>query len=377
MKATRFALGRTTATTVEVQGREVLSFAGCNYLGLAHHPSVLAALHAAIDELGISAGASRQTTGTNREHEELEQELAHFLHTESALLVADGYMSNLAVAQGLASAAAAGLAPSLAHAIVDSQCHVSIRDALAAVGLPPLEYAHADARAAAELVQRHASESLAIFTDGVFPSRGSIAPLRELLAGLPADAVLVVDDCHATGVLGESGRGTCEHLGLADPRVVITGTLSKALGCHGGFVAATAGVIEGIRTRSRAYAGSTPIPPALARAARASLAELAGDPGRIERLRRNVARMRTHFTELGLPVAGAPLPVFAFTLASDADMHRVERALLAAGFLVPCVSYPDQPGRYLRLTVSAEHTSDDIDRLAVELGRAIRVPAKR
>ena len=373
MNAARLALGRTTATTVEVEDREVLSFAGCNYLGLAHHPNVLAALHAAIDELGISAGASRQTTGTNHEHEELELELARFLRTESALLVADGYMANLATAQGLVS----GGAPDVANAIVDRECHVSIRDALAAVGLTPLEYAHADARAALQLVHGHKNESLALFTDGVFPSRGSIAPLRELLAGLPAGASLVVDDCHATGVMGESGRGTCEHFGVADPRVVITGTLSKALGCHGGFVAATTGVIDAIRTHSRAYAGSTPIPPALARAARASLAELAGDPGRIERLRRNVARMRTHFTKMGLPVAKVSIPVFAFTLASDAQMQRVERALLAAGFLVPCVSYPDQPGRYLRLTLSSEHTVDDIDRLAAELGRAIRAPASR
>ncbi len=369
MNSARLALGRTTATTVEVEGREVLSFAGCNYLGLAHNPHVMMALHSAIDELGISAGASRQTTGTNLEHEDLERELARFLRTESALLVSDGYMTNLAVAQALV--------PGVSRVLVDRECHVSIRDALAAVGFVPLEYGHNDARSAGLLIAKHASESLAVFTDGVFPSRGTIAPLRELLARLPANATLVVDDCHSTGVLGESGRGTCEHLGIDDPRVVITSTLSKALGCYGGFIAATTEIIESIRARSRAFAGSTPIPPALARAARASLGELVGDPGRIERLRRNVTHMRTQFQKLGLPVPDAALPVFAFKLASEAEMQHVERALLAAGFLVPCVSYPDQPGRYMRLTVSAEHTADDIGQLAVELGRALQGLALR
>ncbi len=364
MNAARLALGRTTATTVEVEGREILSFAGCNYLGLAHDPRVIMALHSAVDELGISASASRQTTGTNLEHEDLERELARFLRTESALLVSDGYMTNLAVAQAIA--------PGVSRILVDRECHVSIRDAVAAVGIEPLEYGHADAQSAATLIERHAGEALAVFTDGVFPSRGTIAPLQELLARLPAGATLVVDDCHSTGVLGESGRGTCEHLGIADPRVVITSTLSKALGCYGGFIAATTEIVESIRARSRAFAGSTPIPPALARAARASLSELAGDPGRIERSRRNVAHMRKQFTKLGLSVPDAALPVFAFTLRSEAEMDRVERALLTAGFLVPCVSYPDQPGRYMRLTVSAEHTADDIDQLATELGRALQ-----
>jgi 7-keto-8-aminopelargonate synthetase-like enzyme len=369
MNAARLALGRTTATTVEVEGREVLSFAGCNYLGLAHDPSVVMALHSAIDVLGISAGASRQTTGTSLEHEDLERELARFLRTESALLVSDGYMTNLAVAQAIV--------PGVSRVLVDAECHVSIRDALAAVGIVPLEYEHADARSATTLVAKHASESLAVFTDGVFPSRGTIAPIREILARLPRDATLVVDDCHATGVLGESGRGTCEHLGISDPRVVITSTLSKALGCYGGFIAAKAEIIELIRSRSRAFAGSTPIPPAIARAARAALGELSSDPGRIERLRRNITLMRNQFKQLGLAIPGAALPVFAFTLASESEMQRVEGELLTAGFLVPCVSYPDQPGRYMRLTVSAEHTANDIDQLATELGRALRGAATR
>jgi 7-keto-8-aminopelargonate synthetase-like enzyme len=193
---------------------------------------------------------------------------------------------------------------------------------------------------------------------------------------LPHDATLVVDDCHSTGVLGEFGRGTCDHAGVDDARIVVTSTLSKALGCYGGFIAARSEVIESIRDRSRAFAGSTPIPPALARAARASLSELTNDPGRIERLRRNVSHLRKAFKKLGLPSSAAPLPVFPFALATDAEMLRVERELLAAGFLVPCVHYPDQPGRYMRLTVSAAHAAEDIEGLAVALGRALRDTAK-
>jgi 7-keto-8-aminopelargonate synthetase-like enzyme len=367
-----------SATTLAIDGRTLLSFAGCNYLGLAHHPRVIAALAEGLERHGISSGASRATTGNSTAHEALERDLARFLGRAAALLTPDGYLANLVVAQGLA--------PDHDVALVDEKCHASTRDALAASGWTVAEYAHADARSAARSLSefesrraraRSSAERIrpAIFTDGVFPSLGSIAPLSDLLELLPPEGgALVVDDCHATGVLGERGRGTCEQLGIDDPRLVISTTLSKALGCYGGCIAGTRARIDAARSRSRAFVCASPIPPALALAGSAALRELDSDRELLERLRRNTAHLRRHFSQLGLPVPRLDVPVFAFTLESAERMERLHVELLEHGVLAPFIRYPDgmdDARGYFRITLCAEHTPADIDRLAVELGRGL------
>ena len=365
MPDARLAFDATTATTVVLDGRELVAFGGCNYLGLAHHPAVIDALQRGARETGVSSGASRETTGNHVAHEELERDLAQFLGTQSALLAPDGYLANLVVAQALA--------PDHSIALFDAKSHASVRDAIAAAGFESIEYEHAKASSAARALAAHPHERVAIFTDGVFPSLKHVAPLPELLANLPAErGTLVVDDCHGFGVLGARGRGTCEHFELADPRIVITATMSKAFGCHGGVIAGSLELIASARERSRAHVGSTPIPPALARAGSAALRELQRDPARLTRLRANIERLRAHFRELGLPASDLALPVFAFTLAAQAEMERVHRRLLAAGLLVPLIDYPDVPGGYFRVVVNAEHTIEQIDRLARELALCLR-----
>jgi 7-keto-8-aminopelargonate synthetase-like enzyme len=368
MSTSRFEIGASTATTLEIEGRELLSFAGCSYLGLAHHPRVIEALHAGLENQGISSGASRATSGNSVAHVELEEHAARFLGCEAALLVPNGYLANLVVAQGLAAD----------HdlALVDARAHASTRDALAASGWNVAEYAHADAGDASRVLREHRPSSVAIFTDGVYPASKTIAPLRDLLALLPRDrGTLVVDDCHASGVLGARGRGTCEHFGLSDPRIVITTTLSKAFGCLGGLIAGTAQVVERVRERSRAFVCASPIPPALARAGSAAIRELEEHPERLARLRANASRLREHFAKLDLPAPELDLPVFAFTLRPAERMERVQRALLERGIFVPMLRYPDgfdDEHGYLRVAVNAEHSPADVGRLSRELESALR-----
>jgi 8-amino-7-oxononanoate synthase len=356
-----------TATTITIGGRTLLAFAGCNYLGLAQHPRVIAALEAGLREHGISCGASRRTTGNSAAHEELEADLARFLGREAALLVPDGYLANLVVAQALADD----------HDLIlaDERCHASIADALATLRSPVVKYEHADAKSTAQRAKKDGARRIALFTDGVFPAQRGIAPLRELMDVLPKrGGTLIVDDAHATGVLGRGGGGTLQHFELDDPRVVITTTLSKALGCFGGAIAGSRELVNRARERSRAFVCSSPIPPALARAGSAAIREIERDPSRIRRLRANVAELRTRFAAIGLPAPIDDLPVFPFALQSVERMRGVHEQLLELGILAPYVRYPDGMNErrgYFRVALSSEHTREDIAGLASALERAI------
>lgn len=363
MSIAGISIGASTSSTVTIDEREFVLFAGCDYLGLAHHPRVLAALERGAARFGISSAGSRHTTGNTIAHDELERDLARFLGVEAALLAPDGYLSNLICAQGLE--------PGVATILCDRECHVSVRDAIAASGRVAREYGFVDARSAAEAARPLAGSPFAIFTDGVFPVLREVAPLARLLELLPREGVLVVDDCHGLGVLGARGRGSVEHAGLRDPRIVVTGTLSKALGCFGGFIAGTREFVERTRTTARAYAGSTPIPPALACAASEALRVIDDEPERRARLFEHTSRLRALFAQLGLPVGVVAFPVFALRLETARRMERVHADLRARGLLVPSVNYPDGQGGYLRLALRADHTDEQVDALIAGLRGAL------
>jgi len=362
----RIVVERAGAAQVRVDGRDLILFAGCDYLGFAHAPEVAAALKRGVETYGVSSSGSRATTGNAQAHDDLERDLARFLRTEAALLVPDGYLSNLVVAQALASR--------VDTALVDREAHVSVLDALAAASIRRVVYGFCDAAAAAEEARTLGGLILALFTDGAYPVMQGIAPLRELLAVLPRDGVLVVDDCHVTGVLGRTGRGSLEHHGLEDPRIVVTGTLSKALGCFGGFVAGREDLVELSRETSRAYVGSTPIPPALATAGSAAIALLEREPQRLERLRANIERVRAALQRAGIPAHSLPLPVFAWKAATPEEGDRIHARLRERGVLVPHVHYPDGLGSYFRLAVSAAHDAAAIERLENALVEFARTP---
>lgn len=359
MTASLGAIRAASATSVRVGDAELVLFAGCDYLGLAHHPRVIAALEQGLRDYGVSASASRATTGNTIAHEELERDLARFLGLEDALIVPDGYLSNVVVAQALPER--------IETCLVDRESHASIRDAVLLTGRTVHEYAFVDARAARARAESLGSRPFAVFTDGVFPVLRTVAPLKELLETLPKDGLLVVDDCHALGVVGARGRGSLELARISDPRVVVTGTLSKSLGVFGGYVAGAREQVDRARRQSRAFLASTPIPPALARAASAALQVVDSEPWRRARLSEHTHRMRALLTRLGRPVGDVPLPVFALQLEPRARMERVRDSLAARGMLVPCIDYPDGLGGYLRIALRADHTAAQVDDLITAL----------
>lgn len=342
-----------------LQGRELVLWAGCDYLGYARDPLVRAAAERALARYGLSTSGSRETTGNTSVHDAFEPKLAGFLGLEAAHLVPDGYLSNLCLFQGLGG--------HVKRALVDKECHVSVRDALSACGVETREYALCDARAAREAA-RGWDGGFSIVTDGCYPVMKGVAPLAELLELLPQDGWLVVDDCHGFGVLGERGRGTHEHRGVRDPRLVVNGTLSKSLGAFGGFVAGARDVVDAVRARSRAYAGSTPVPPACVAAAEAALDDHMRDGARLARLRANTDAVRATLRACGRRPHELPLPVFALALGSHEEMERAYLRLLELGMLVPYIHYPDSLGGYLRIAVSAAHGPEDL----AALDRALR-----
>ncbi len=337
---------------VRIDEQDLVSFAGCDYLGLSQHPAVLESLRQGVDEFGLSASASRVTSGSTVEHTKLEQELARFFGRPAAALTADGSLANFAAAQALANDETA------THIACGS--HPSLEAAFTPIGpLERFDPAHGPV-----------AGSTLVVTDGVFPSSGSIAPLADYLRNLPVQGQLVVDDCHALGVIGTNGRGSCSYRGVDDPRVTVTGTLSKSVGAHGGFVVGETAIIDAVRTSS-AYVTATPIPSAIARAARTALA-LVAEGALVDKLRANVEAVREVLRLLGLPVSVAQLPVFP--LESDLpSMRQLTASLQAAGLFVPYIHYPGGPkSGYLRLSISAGHEQEHIQQLhaALRIGLA-------
>lgn len=364
----RLEIAASRATAVSIDGREFLYFGGCGYLGLAHHPRVVAALSEGARRYGVSSGAARETSGNALPHEALEADLARTLECGATILLPEGYTANLAAAQALGS--------DHQVALIDERSHPSLFDAAAVARLETRAVAHSDVYAMRAALAACSGQRAVVMTDSVFPSRGEIAPLRELqlLAG-EFDATLLVDDCHGTGVIGARGRGALEHGGLRGARLLLTSTLSKAFGCYGGFVAGDAGWIERVRARSRVYIGTTPIPPALAEAGRVALELAFGSGELVGRMRANVAVLRAGLAHLGLGASGEDLPVFAFALDSAERMERVHLGLRDDGILAPYVRYPGGPPQgNFRLVVSAAHTLDDIERLVEALARRLAEP---
>lgn len=344
-------------TSIRVDGRDVLAFGGCNYLGLAHHPRVIAALAEGAAEFGISTTASRETTGNTSVHDALERELAGWMRQEAAILLAEGYTANIALAEAL----------SRDHgvALIDARAHRSLRAAATAAGMQVLEYEHLSPDSAAWLVRQHADQGVAIFTDGVFAADGAVAPIGALLAALPGRrATLVVDDCHGVCVLGERASGSVEYAGLQDPRLAITTTLAKGVGCYGGTVLGSRALVQSVRDHADVYRRSTPVPTPIACAARAALRVIEENPSLVQRLRSNIFRLGEGLRRLGLGVHLQPVPIFTFVLESRERMERVHQKLLHDGVYAPFIEYPGGPTDcFFRVTVNAAHTHEHLDRL--------------
>ncbi len=361
----RLPIENASPTTITLNGRTLSAFAGCNYLGLGAHPRVVRALTTAAQRMGISTTASRETTGNMLVHEALEAELAHFMGQEAAILSAEGYTANFMALQALA----------FTHriAIIDTHAHRSIRHAAIAAGMQVFEFEHLNIDSAAWLCKQYADQGVVIMTDSVFAADGAIAPLPQLLDCLPAKrGTLLVDDCHGLCVLGQGGRGTVSHYGLSDPRIVITTTLAKGMGCYGGAVLGTKKFIQHVQDNAWVYRSATPVPPPMAEAVREAVRMLREDTTLVDNLRRNIALMRQSLFLLGLQLPPEGVPIFTFAISPEDRMQRVHEMLLEQGVFAPLISYPGGPAeRYFRVVVNAAHTSEQIDTLCRLLAQAM------
>lgn len=355
-----------------VDGRPVLAFCSNDYLGLAAHPEVTAAFIRGAQTYGVGSGAAHLVNGHSRAHHALEEALAEFTGRERALLFSTGYMANLGIAQALAGRGDGVFEDRLNHA--------SLLDAGLACGARFSRYAHADAADLERRLQRQAGGQRLILTDGVFSMDGDLAPLPELARlARRHGAWLMVDDAHGLGVLGAGGGGSLEHYGLDAQAVpILMGTLGKALGAAGAFVAGSAELIEYLIQRARTYIYTTAQPPAVAEAARTALELVRREPWRREHLQALVRRFRTGAEQLGLRLMDSITPIQPILVGEAEAALRLSRRLLEQGLLVPAIRPPTVPRgtARLRVTLSAAHTEAQVDRLLEALAAACKGTSK-
>lgn len=351
---------------VMCDGRPVVMIGSNNYLGLTHHPQVLAAAREAIAQYGSGCTGSRFLNGNLALHETLEGRLARFVGKAAAIVFPTGFLTNLGAISCLFGEGDTIFSDAENHASIIAGCRAS--------GAAVVRYAHADAAA---LRARMETASLpggaGVITDGVFSMTGDLAPLAEIVALKRAHpgTRLYLDDAHGLGVLGAGGRGTAEHCGCGADVDLIMGTFSKTLASIGGFVAGEADVIEYIRHKARALIFSAGIPPASAAAALAALDVLETDPGVRARLWENVAFVRRGFDAIGLAYIPSPTPILSIFVGPEGRAFQFVKALREAGVFATPVIYPAVAyGRALiRTSYMASHTREDLTRVLDVLER--------
>ena len=338
-------------TYVLWRGRKLIYFAGCDYLRLSSHPTVLRTLRKSLSECGLNVAASRKTTGNHRLYLELESSLRKFFRSEAAVISSTGYFTNIIAAQALRG--------SINHIFIDERAHGSLRDAAIFLGSPRSEFAHRDPR---DLQKKVASVEghFAVLTDGMFSHDGSIAPLSTYRRIIGPDALLWVDDAHAGGIVGRHGCGTVELEGISRRNLLQTVTFSKAFGTYGGAILCDKKMAALISERSCAVGGNTPTPLPLVAATLTAL-ELCNDRTRSQ-LFKNIDLF---WKNLHHPAPERLTPIISFAPANPAPLRR---QLLGAGIYPPHIKYPGGPAAgYFRFAISSQHSPAQIKKLAAVL----------
>lgn len=347
---------------IRIEGREYLAFCSNDYLGLAGDPRIAKALTDAAQRFGVGEGASHLLTGHALQHARLEEKLAEFVGAPRALLFSTGYQANIGTITALAGADAAVFSDSLNHA--------SLIDGVRLSRAQIVRYPHVDLDFLGEAMSRSKANLKLVVTDGVFSMDGDVAPLPGILDLCERhDALLMVDDAHGFGVMGPGGRGSPASFGLDSRRIVYVGTLGKAAGVAGAFVAGVAEVVESVLQRARTYMYTTASPAPLAAAVEASLEIIRNENWRRERLTQLIAalRARLHGTDVRLADSGSPIQ--PLILGDNGRCLAASTALRERGILVPAIRPPTVPEgtARLRISLSAAHSLEDVARLAEEL----------
>ena len=351
---------------VTVEGRTLRLFCSNDYLGLANHPAVVGAAKEALNQYGFGTGASRLVSGTMAAHAELEALLARFLGTEASLVYPSGYAANLGVIPALVGPGDA--------VILDRLNHASLVDGARLSGAKRLVYPHRDAARLAEILERRTNfRRRLIVTDGIFSVDGDLAPLPEIVdLSRTHGAILMVDDAHGAGVLGAQGQGVLEHFGL-DRVDILMGSLSKALGGSGGYIAGSRRLIDHLLNHSRAFIYTTALPSDACAAAATALKIVTSQPELRDRLRRNGARLREGLLAMGFDLMGSETQIIPILIGDAKKAVAISDALYEQGIFLSAIRPPTVPDGQsrLRLTVTASHDEADIAHL-LETMRDVR-----
>ncbi len=346
------------APVCEYDGRRVINLCANNYLGLADHPALKAAARRAIDDYGVGSGAVRTIAGNMAIHGELERRLAAFKRTEAALLFQSGFTANAGTVAALLGKGDVVVSDELNHASIIDGCRLS--------GAERKIFTHRDVGAARRcLEEARGARRVLLITDGVFSMDGDIAPLPELCAlAREYGAIMMVDDAHASGVMGAGGRGTVEHFGLHGRVDVQVGTLSKAWAALGGYVAGSRSLIEYLMQRARPLLFSTSHPPSVAATALAALDLIERDDTLIARLWDNTAFFKSGLAALGFDTGASETPITPIMIGGEAEAMRFSDRLFEHGVFALGIAYPTVPrGKArVRTIVTAGHTPDDLSR---------------
>lgn len=349
------------------EGRSLLNFSGNDYLGLADHPEVIRVMQVAAEKYGVGSGASHLISGHTAAHHALEEELADFTGREQAMLFSTGFMAN----QGIISA----LAVRGDQVFEDRLNHASLLDGALLSGARLKRYAHCNVDDLKGLLAQPHSGTRLIVTDGVFSMDGNLAPLPLLAREAEAaNAWLVVDDAHGIGVIGTHGRGVLEHFGLSTQQVpILMGTLGKAFGTFGAFVAGDSDMIECLIQKARAYIYTTALPPAVAEATRASLKLVKEESWRREKLGMLIRQFRLGAKQLGINLLDSMTPIQPLLIGENFKALRISHQLAEEGFLVTAIRPPTVPNgtARLRITLSALHEEEQVERLLATLNQII------
>jgi 8-amino-7-oxononanoate synthase len=344
---------------IAVDGRELINFCSNDYLGLAQDPRITRALQEAANDCGVGSTAAHLVCGHRREHARLEEALCEWTGRDAAILFSSGWLANLGAMQALLDRDGV--------CVQDKLNHASLLDAAKLAGAALKRYPHRDVAGAERQLAAAGEHPALLATDGVFSMDGDVAPLRELATLCKRDgATLMVDDAHGLGVLGARGAGSVAEAGVRQNDVpALMATLGKALGCAGAFVAGSHALVEGLTQFARTFVYTTAMPPALAAAACEAVHIARREDWRREKLRALIARFRSGAMELGLPLADSMTAIQPIVLGDAARTVAASISLEGRGFLVTAIRPPTVPAgsARLRVTLSAAHEEQDVDRL--------------
>ena len=354
-------------SVLQVEGKSLVNFCSNDYLGLASHPDIAAALKAGVDQYGTGSGASHLISGHSNAHHQLEEQLAEFTGRPRALLFSTGYMANLGLINALVNRRDLVLEDQLNHASLLDGGHLSRADYK--------RYKHNNMQQLDYLLEQSNASRKLIVTDGVFSMDGDLAPLAEMSAlAAQHNGWLMVDDAHGIGVLGATGGGIVEQQGLTVEQVpILMGTLSKSFGTFGAFVAGSEALIETLIQFARTYIYTTALPPAIACASSASLQLARNQHWRREKLHNLIGQFRNGAEQIGLRLMDSNTPIQPILINDDQLVSTVNQQLRDKGFMVGAIRPPTVPagtGR-LRITLSANHSDEQIDQLLEALDRCL------